>query len=224
MKKLISNREILFFIFMLFIITALKSSNLTYGNFLESFKNVLFFYNEKTLLINTVSLLQYFILILIVVKRACYRLTHFISRYRNRRRYLFKVITDTFLTNIILTVIMIFLQGFLFLYIKGVSFNFDFSLIQISVKLIFELFISELILIILILITKQLTYSYLIYFIFTNICLHYAREKYIPLISVYLDAKFNIYLFGLMFILIGILYFLYQNLDIGGELDEVESN
>lgn len=224
MKKLLSKIEILFFVAILFIITVIKSPNLTYENFLETIRNILFFYDKEFMFMNIISLLQYFVLVFIILKKTCYRLTHFILRYKNRKKYIFKVITDMFFMNIILSFIMIFLEGFVFLYIKGIDIDLNFSLLQMSIKLIFELFILEVILVILILITRKFTYSYLFVSIIVIICLHYVRKDYIPLVSVYLSNNFNIFLFILLVVLLMVLYFIYQVLDIGGEIDEVESN
>ncbi len=179
-------------------------------------------YYSKNNYINFVWLIPIVSSSFILSSTLYYKLINFDTRFKNRYRYLLKLMKDNLWNNILFSMLTVLIQWLIFMtYFK---FNIEMSAILciFVIKYILENYILSISILTLSLLINNFIYSYVIIISIIIVFITSFRVSFLPFVNLYCNYNINIIDITVLFVLALLIKFIYEKKDLGGGKNEVD--
>jgi hypothetical protein len=151
-----------------------------------------------------------------------YKLINFDTRFKNRYRYLLRLLKENFWSSILFAIFTTVIQWFIFMiYFK---FNIEMSemIYLIIIKYALETYLLSISILAISLLINNFIYSYVIMISIVIILINSFRTSFFPFVNLYCNYNINIVDVIVISILVLLIKFIYEKKDLGGVKNEVD--
>lgn len=224
MMKKFNKKQLLIYIFIILITCILKKPYIL--EIIEDYSlapfNILIFYSKDNY-INFVWLIPIISSTFILTSSLYYKLINFDTRFKNRYRYLSKLLKENLWKNILFTILTILIQWIIFMCIFKFTIQINEMIFLIIIKYILEMYLLSIGILVLSLLINNFIYSFVIIISIILILINSFRLSFIPFVNLYCNYRINIADIILVIMLMLLIRFIYRKKDLGGVKNEVDS-
>lgn len=183
--------------------------------------NIIVYYSKNNY-INFVWLIPIVSSSFILSSTLYYKLINFDSRFKNRYRYLLKLMKDNLCNSILFSIFTTLVQWMIFMIYFKFTIEMSSMLCIIIIKYALEIYLLSISILTISLLINNFIYSYVIIISTTIILINSFRVSFLPFVNLYCDYNINIIDIIMLFILALLIKFIYEKKDLGGVKNEID--
>ncbi len=184
--------------------------------------DILIFYSKNNY-INFVWLIPIIANVFIVSSSLYYTLMNFDTRFRNRNKYLLKILKESIIKNVLFALIAIIIQWIIFILIFKFKISLSVVLLTICLKYAIEIYLFSIIIMSIALVINNFIYSFVINISLMILLINSFRLPFVPFVNLYCNYKINIFDTIILLTLIIVIKLIYSKKDLGGIKNEIDS-
>lgn len=223
MMKKYNKKQLLIYIFILIITCILKIPYIP--EIIDDYSlipfNIVVYYSKNNY-INFVWLIPILSSSFILASTLYYKLINFDVRFKNRYRYLLKLLKDNLWSSILFAIFTTVTQWLIFMIYFKFNIEMNEILCVIIIKYALEIYLLSISILLISLLINNFIYSYVIIISIIIILINSFRVSFFPFVNLYCDYNINIIDVIMVFILVLLIKFIYEKKNLGGVKNEID--
>lgn len=215
-----NRRDIIIFSFIIIAVTILKVPYVrSIINFMSNqYFCKLFVLNGNEQIANLIWLIPIVSTVFFISKQSYLCIMNFEVRYKNRKKYFYKLIKDHSIKIIFYNILAILIQYISICFMMNIPIAINGLSVQFIIKYFIELGVFSLTILLISILLKNFIYGFLINISLLCLAMLSLNNSFVPVVSLYMDSYINLYSIISIFILIFLIRKVYTRLDlIGGK-------